>query len=400
MKKLLIVDDEYIVRLGLKTIVDWTAFGYTVAGEAGNGREALAFFEKNPVDLILADIKMPVMDGLALTERIRAQNKKVKIIILSHYDEFSYAQEAVKLGAFRYILKSELTRTNLETVLKSLHLSFDDGGSGADMAAENDGGGQKTGWKAPWEAFIETALLPGFLRGAVDGDTGRPPSADILPPSVPPPFNDARLVLFSASCRTTTLLNEARTKFPKTVQVLFEEAYGAAGRGRYCDDDFQFIAAAFVSPALCAPSKIEKPCIQIVKNLRQYYDVNFFIGVSSAETSSAGESSAANHLLEEAHRARIACFFRTKEFTGISGESLTTPQPPSPPVKRSAISYEKLVGFIEAGQKEAMLEYIQNIFRELREGKSYAASHDVFIDFLSAGKLIHGKFRRCGNVYL
>ena len=113
MKKILIVDDEYIVRLWLKTIVDWAAFGYAIAGEAANGKDAFDFFEKNPVDGILTDIKMRVMDGIELTRKVMARNKKTRIIILSHYDDFSYAQEAVNLGAFRYILKSELTKTNL-----------------------------------------------------------------------------------------------------------------------------------------------------------------------------------------------------------------------------------------------------------------------------------------------
>jgi len=123
MKRILIVDDEYLVRLGLKTIIDWTEHGYVIAGEASNGREALELFNRTGADVILTDIKMPVMDGLELTRAVREKNKKVKIIILSHYDEFAYAQEAVNLGAFRYILKSELTKTNLINVLQSLFFS-------------------------------------------------------------------------------------------------------------------------------------------------------------------------------------------------------------------------------------------------------------------------------------
>ena len=161
MQKILIVDDEYIVRLGLKTIVDWAGFGYAVAGEAANGKEAFDFLQRNPVDVILTDIRMPVMDGLELTRKIRATDKKVRIIILSHYDEFSYAQEAVKLGAFRYILKSELTKTNLENVLKSLHLDLD---VSVPQAAE-----PKDWRKKSMEAFIEEEMLPSFSRYLKNG---------------------------------------------------------------------------------------------------------------------------------------------------------------------------------------------------------------------------------------
>ncbi|MDR2515795.1 MAG: response regulator [Spirochaetaceae bacterium] len=387
MKKILLVDDEYIVRLGLKTIVDWAAFGYAVAGEAANGREAFDFFEKNPVDVILTDIKMPVMDGIELTRRVRERNKKTQIIILSHYDEFSYAQEAINLGAFRYILKSELTKTNLENTLKSLYLD-----SGLSPETE-----QKAGWKENLEGFIEKHLLPSFNRLFKDE---REEQHIRLPESAFPPGAAGGIVLFSVSCRTTPLSSEAREKFPKTIAVLFEDTFaGLAGAGEYYGDNFYF--AAIAPQAAIAPfaepknadaktffaEKVSGPALQLVKNVRRYYDVNLFIGASSV-----GKPDEYRRLLREAHQARRDCFFSQKVFVGVfdagsGGRENKNAQ------KSVQISYTRLVELIGANQKNAMLEYIQTIFRELRESGSYSAVYGAFVDFLSAGKLIHEKYQ-------
>jgi two-component system response regulator YesN len=385
MKKILIVDDEYIVRLGLKTIVDWAGFGYVVAGEAANGKEAFDFFGKNPVDVILTDIKMPVMDGLELTRKIKAQNKKAQIIILSHYDEFSYAQEAIKLGAFRYILKSELTKTNLENILKSLHLD-------SDVSPVPE---QKARWKENLEAFIGEYMLPSFLQQLKDNSEEiRQEQALRLPASAMPPMETGECVVFSVSCRPTSLPNKARENFLKTIPVLFEDAFpDLTGSGHYYYDDFHFAAFAPIAKQNNAGTeqvlteKICNPALQIVKNVRQYYDVHIFIGISSI-----GKIEECGRLLREAHKARFDCFFSQKMFVGLFGRKSGNGDNKRFK-KGSLVSYTKLVELIDTNQKDAMLEYIQNIFHELRNGKDYAAVHGAFIDFLSVGKLIHEKYQ-------
>lgn len=106
MLKVLLVDDEPFILQGLTVLVDWQKEGYEIAGSASNGEEALEFLEKNEVDLIIADIKMPVMTGLELLAKIRNENKSsAYFVFLSGYADFNYAKEAIRHKCTEYILK-------------------------------------------------------------------------------------------------------------------------------------------------------------------------------------------------------------------------------------------------------------------------------------------------------
>lgn len=105
MLKVLIIDDEPIVREGLKTIIEWENYGFHVCGEAVNGKDGWIKINEYRPDLIIVDMKMPVMDGIELIEKIRREGRDVKIIILSGYSSFEYARKAVALGAEGYLLK-------------------------------------------------------------------------------------------------------------------------------------------------------------------------------------------------------------------------------------------------------------------------------------------------------
>ncbi|QHT63088.1 response regulator [Paenibacillus lycopersici] len=105
MLKLIIVDDELWIREGLKRTVDWQARGIYLAGEAENGRQALELLKAEKPDIVITDIRMPAMDGTELMEEARRSGIAAKIILISGFGDFEYAQKAVKLGAFDYILK-------------------------------------------------------------------------------------------------------------------------------------------------------------------------------------------------------------------------------------------------------------------------------------------------------
>lgn len=103
--KLLVVDDEAWFREGLVKLISSNQLGWEVVGEASDGEEALAAIETFAPDLVITDINMPVMDGLALTEWIAQSGHQVMVIILTGYREFEYAQRAVRYGAIEFLLK-------------------------------------------------------------------------------------------------------------------------------------------------------------------------------------------------------------------------------------------------------------------------------------------------------
>lgn len=106
MLKVLIVDDEPFIAQGLQVLIDWKSYGYEVAGVVYNGMEAIEFLREHTVSLILADVKMPVMDGISLLKKIREENlSDAFFVIISGYGSFEYAQQAIKYKCTDYILK-------------------------------------------------------------------------------------------------------------------------------------------------------------------------------------------------------------------------------------------------------------------------------------------------------
>jgi two-component system response regulator YesN len=118
MIKLLIVDDESLLRQGLRHMTDWPAHGFAICGEAANGQEALELIANQTPDIVITDIKMPVMDGIELTRIIKKEYPALPIVILSSYNDFEYVRETLRLGAFDYILKPKMNFADLLAVLE------------------------------------------------------------------------------------------------------------------------------------------------------------------------------------------------------------------------------------------------------------------------------------------
>lgn len=116
----LIVDDEPVIRVGLRQLIDWEAVGFRLAGEAADGEEALEVLDRQSVDLLVTDIRMPRMDGLELIRRARKKRDDMGIVVLSCLDDYVYVREAMKLGAADYILKPTMEPEQLLSVLQSL----------------------------------------------------------------------------------------------------------------------------------------------------------------------------------------------------------------------------------------------------------------------------------------
>ena len=103
--KVFLVEDEYAIREGIKKSVDWEKNGFELVGEAGDGEVAFPKIIKSKPDILITDIRMPFMDGLELSKLVKKELPDIKIVVLSGYDDFNYAKEAISIGVEEYILK-------------------------------------------------------------------------------------------------------------------------------------------------------------------------------------------------------------------------------------------------------------------------------------------------------
>jgi two-component system response regulator YesN len=120
MFKVFLVEDEIVVREGIRKNILWEQYGFEYAGDAPDGELALPMIRQIQPDLLITDIKMPFMDGLALIELVRKELPGTKIIIISGHDDFSYAQQAISMGVEQYLLKP-IVKAKMVEVLTELH---------------------------------------------------------------------------------------------------------------------------------------------------------------------------------------------------------------------------------------------------------------------------------------
>lgn len=123
--RIMLVDDEEEVRKAIIHKMAWEELGFTVVGDAENGEDALEKLEQLEPDVVITDIRMPYMDGLTLTARIREKYPSMKILIFSGYDDFEYAKQAIKLNVTEYILKP-VNGEELAVILKRIRDNLDE----------------------------------------------------------------------------------------------------------------------------------------------------------------------------------------------------------------------------------------------------------------------------------
>lgn len=120
----LIVDDDKLARKGLVAIMDWKKYGFEVVGDVQNGRKALEFLRNHPVDIVFTDIDMPEIDGLELMQMCGEEFPEIKFVILSVYENFSYAQTAIRMGALDYISKISFSPEECGTILERVRAKY------------------------------------------------------------------------------------------------------------------------------------------------------------------------------------------------------------------------------------------------------------------------------------
>ncbi|NOU84220.1 helix-turn-helix domain-containing protein [Paenibacillus sp. LMG 31460] len=120
MIKVMVVDDDHLVRKGFIAMMPWREHNLEVVGEAGNGKKALEFLENNQVDLLITDLAMPVMSGIDLMRCVKERYRDISMVVLTFHQDFELIQEALRLGALDYMTKVELEHEQMDEILRRI----------------------------------------------------------------------------------------------------------------------------------------------------------------------------------------------------------------------------------------------------------------------------------------
>lgn len=162
MIRTLIADDDALLRAALRTMVDWEALGYTLVWDCTNGLQVLELLQRTTVDLLITDMKMPLLDGLGLIRRLRQSALLPVTVVLSGYDEYELVREAFRLGAHDYLLKGNLDTASLTAMLTELRRRiFADGGTAAAPPPGPSWPRAVTGWR-----YLRWTTWPGSPTGS------------------------------------------------------------------------------------------------------------------------------------------------------------------------------------------------------------------------------------------
>ena len=204
--KVLLVDDEEDIRVGISRKMDWSGLGFELVGEAENGRDALELAESVQPDVVLTDIKMPFMDGLELCSILTKRLPGSKFVVFSGFDDFEYAKQAVRMNVSEYILKP-INAAELSAVLQKLKEQLD--------AERTERQNQETLRQRYEESLpvLRSLFLSRLLEGRVDRTEELAARYDV---DLSGPFLAAALVHIHAP-------QERRELLSLSVQQLFEE---------------------------------------------------------------------------------------------------------------------------------------------------------------------------------
>ena len=356
LRKILIADDEFLVRLGLKTTINWVQYGYDIVGEASNGREALELFEKNKPDILMTDIKMPDMDGLELISEIRRKDRDVQVIILSNYRDFDYARQAIRYGVSQYLIKSEINQKNLLDILRSLT-----------FAGENK----------PQALHSRALEQQKYLQRQISNLQNCTPSPDLFPPPEEDLFPEAGYCMICCCCDVSQLGQDTVNMLEKMLNSLV----GSRFHGAVCTTALLqrklmcCIAAPAPKPGADAAGGLKEQGKVLIRNMKQYSSVDLTLGISLP-----GDGSRFPEMFAEAELARQNCFFTSKSIA-VYEKRFSEKTEKSPKV-----SFFSIKEWIDGNSRDALMKYISEIFDRLRRAERYEYLKNCYIDFLSIAK--------------
>jgi two-component system, response regulator YesN len=377
MKKVLIVDDEILVRVGLKSAINWEENGYMVVGEAKNGKEAVSMFDKYNPDILITDISMPFMNGLELIEVLKQKKQSLKVIILTHYEDFNYAQEAVQLGVIQYILKSQLSPDGLLKVLKKISKDMKDSDRSSYFSQQQN------------NELVEKSIRDLELYKIITGKVKIKEELEITIQNYGTQFLFNSFVIAyalipskyiegSPNKEDSAYFRKVLENVSQQVLITNEFSIDIVIKGNKILYLFNFnIENLEGSIAL---EKIIKLMGSVKNNIGQFLNLQLSIGVSSIGNCLEN----LNKLYHEAKTAQEYNFFDMK--IHVFNRKLQQAKPDIP-----VIDSGRLKKYIIDRSKEEVSSYLDEIFNLLFISKNIEYVRRIFIDLLNQAKLLYSQ---------
>ncbi len=359
--KVLVADDELLVRIGLRTTIEWEKNGFTIVGEAKNGKEAIELFDKFAADILITDIRMPVMDGLEVIQNIKEKKKDLKSIILTHYDDFSYAQKAIKLGASEFILKNNLTSDNLLLALKKLTEEIEP----ARARSVN--------------SLTETEHLHYALEKAILSNIAGIDYEGLMTFPVDSCFYSHFFVAYGKICYTEDLeFDMNSSEFVKNLSNIFvSKDHVMQAMMRVEDHLIYLYNIGFKTEN---HKKEQSEIVNILKrNIKQFFDLDMFFGVSSVGDSLLDIPK----LVAEGQKACERCFF-TEEKVIRYDRGLEKIVEENVKIKPDIIRK-----YLNQSDMVSLFAYIDERFDKIYSSYNKMGVRRLFIDFVSLAQMIH-----------
>ena len=325
--RLLIAEDEDAIREGIVNMIDWNSHQIEVIGEAGNGSEALALMENERPDLLLTDIRMPQMDGLELIEMARLRGYGFRSIILSGYNEFSYAKRAISLGVVDYVLKPCRPEEILKTVLKVKELIEEQ------RCQEKEQLQRDRSWhkNAP---LVKSQVLSQWIHHAPVPLERRQELINELSMAIVPEGPQIGLVSFDGDLSSVEETGQNFVLLRYAALNIISETLSPIYKGRietfHDGNDLYWIGSGFAGAdsrkSYRAPANLKEQIGKLKSNLEKYLKVSISIAVGSCRT----HISEAHLSHKEANQAMESRFLNGKGgiyfYTGETGTLEGRPQ--------------------------------------------------------------------------
>lgn len=375
MKKVLIADDELLVRVGLKTTFPWEENGFCVVGEARDGNEAIELFDKYEPDILLTDIRMPFIDGIELVQILKERKPSLKSIILTHYDDFNYAKGAIKSGVEDYILKSELTVENLMETLKKYKDEIK-----PDISQKPVKDKEKNSLKF---GLFENEFL---FKRIVIGDYNSEDELKSIAYSMEYKSNTfviATVKLYFDYSKDQEKGNNINYEFlKKNCENISRNLYNE--NLMYLSEDsmvFLFIEDLIEDSNSILNKCVD--CLEVVKrNLFRYLRVNVVAGLSDVGNTTYEIA----ELIEKSRTALDYCFFNSSTLEIFNGSMLTKTGDCPGVNKEITVSSIKMYG------TSNLKDYINRVFEGLFELKRKTFVREVFNEFLKIAQDLINEF--------